>query len=937
MCSKFTWTLLALLQESRTQGGLSLPDEQQEISKRHRITIRAISFEVFWILCGIVLPLAAVIVEKRTEACARLFFDPAPTDWHLLLISLVPLTNLIGELLRISRFAGQFTWLASSPFKWINGMAIGIAGFYTLWFLPVTALCTLVLLLAICILFYQFVLFLFQGIGDSVVAVLNVAGFLLPYLIAMVFLAIAATFPGWGLLLLSLAPFSSLLACYRTRSTLFSLTPPVVPIGSKRAGVRSLRRLFLPVACGLLALLAIEIPSTATRVAMGMATNPQTSSNGLLLLRAFGNDDSMLRMCYERSHPTDIFASVLTWGRPVPYTKAREIYYRATGRPFNSRGIPASFRGKIHDRTDQTGADDVFDSDAELAGETVGGVVRGVTLARSEMTGVVDSIGNAATINWDMEFGNKSCFQREARAQILLPPHAVVSNALLWIDGRPKPAAFGSRDTTRAAYRGVVQRRRDPLLVTTYGPDRALAQCFPVPPDGKMHIQLGITAPLTFDSHNCAFLTMPMFLERNFQVDKHSIHLRTNGPVSNPGQVLRASQSWALDGNVSNSDLSKGKATVFISTGAHANWSWHRDSVENGKLIVQTTEAREIKTPERLFIVVDGSAALAEDAGKVAQVLKTVPAGIALSLLRAGDKVELLAENVSSSSEAAWTSALANLQCQTFVGGQDDTEALIFALNRINGRPNSAILWLHGPQAVEIDDATPLATSLSAAGANVCLYELQLENGPNRVVEALDGIRNLSRLPILDSPLVTLAQLFSAWNNSSIQFEPTLKQATLDLSTDGVSESRIDLSPLWANQKVSALRQTPDPGDIGAAVELAERYHVVTPVSGAVVLETQDDYRKYALEPPPQSEDVQANQLVSDYPAPSFGFAPVQALGPLLSEKSIQPLGESGPRRWLLVLSRLSLLVYLMLSPFAPFLAPYNAPYLVYMILWSMS
>ncbi|PWU01484.1 MAG: hypothetical protein C5B53_02885 [Candidatus Melainabacteria bacterium] len=605
---------------------------------------------------------------------------------------------------------------------------------------------------------------------------------------------------------------------------------------------------------------------------MNMANDPATSANGLLLLRAFGNEDTMLRMCYEQSSPTDILGSIFKQGRQVPSSKAREIYYRATGRPFNSRGIPASFRGKIREFTDWSdwaGADDVFDADAELAGETVGGVVRGVTLTRSDMNGVVDSAGNAATINWDMEFNNVSKYQREARAQILLPSHAVVSNVLLWINGQPRPAAFDSRNKTRTAYRAVVTKRRDPLLVTTYGPDRLLVQCFPVPPQGTMHIQIGITAPLSVQSENRAYLTLPMFLERNFQVGKHSIHLRTDGQVFNPDQLLRPNQSGVLDGSISNADLSQGKATLIVKHNPQLNWSWHRDSTANGKLIVQRIEAKTTERPAQLVIVVDGSLAVAEDAEKVAQALKNVPSGIRLTLLRAGDKVETLADNIASSSEPAWAGALSNLQCQTFVGGQDDTQALITAADSLVHRRDGAILWLHGPQPVKIDDPDPLADRLAIAGSNVRLYELQLKNGPNRTIEALDGITNVSRLSVVTSPLSTLEQLFLTWKTNSLTYEPSFSQETGDLVSDESGESQIDLSPLWANDVISKLRPNKCE-DFAAAVAIAKQYRVVTPVSGAVVLETQKDYEKYGLTPPSQKQESTSTSVVHhDEIAPS--------------------------------------------------------------------
>ena len=83
----------------------------------------------------------------------------------------------------------------------------------------------------------------------------------------------------------------------------------------------------------------------------------------------------------------------------------------------------------------------------------------------------------------------------EARLQLALPPGGVVSRATLWVNGEEREAAYGGRGEVRAAYQRVaVQQRRDPLLVTTKGADRVLAQAFPVPRNGgTIKFKIGIT------------------------------------------------------------------------------------------------------------------------------------------------------------------------------------------------------------------------------------------------------------------------------------------------------------------------------------------------------------------------------------------------------------------------------------------------------------
>ncbi len=77
---------------------------------------------------------------------------------------------------------------------------------------------------------------------------------------------------------------------------------------------------------------------------------------------------------------------------------------------------------------------------------------------------------------------------------MILPPGGVVSRLTLWVDGEEREAAYAGRAKVKKAYKKVVERRRDPVLVTTCGKDRILVQCFPVPSNGgTMKIKVGIT------------------------------------------------------------------------------------------------------------------------------------------------------------------------------------------------------------------------------------------------------------------------------------------------------------------------------------------------------------------------------------------------------------------------------------------------------------
>ena len=101
-----------------------------------------------------------------------------------------------------------------------------------------------------------------------------------------------------------------------------------------------------------------------------------------------------------------------------------------------------------------------------------------------------------------------------------------VSRATLWINSEEREAAHGGRGEVRAAYQQVaVQQRRDPLLVTTKGADRVLAQAFPVPGNGgTIKCKIGITAPLEITAPSQARLMLPAIVDRNFSFTPDSHH-----------------------------------------------------------------------------------------------------------------------------------------------------------------------------------------------------------------------------------------------------------------------------------------------------------------------------------------------------------------------------------------------------------------------------
>lgn len=748
----------------------------------------------YWLLIGgVILPSITFVVELLTGMCAGAFFDPLPTCWHLLLVAFVPVAN-------------GFVWAAARrgdarhrvALAWANGAGLVVTAYYTILFIPL----------------------------------------LLP--------GIITAFLGWGFL--PLTPLLALIATVFLRQHLCRLgtraddTPPP---GFGRG---------IALAC--LALVLVESPVWMTRLAMHWAVSEEAAqqSRGLRWLRAIGNEDTMLRECYGRTRGAremDLAGWLTSGGQPVSPDQARELFYRVTGRPFNSLPAPRvrTGRGAFAELNEWT-----WDNDQ--GGERVGGRVRGLTLQSSRLDAVIETAAALAYTEWILEFKNVSPRQREARAQILLPPGGVVSRLTLWVNGEEREAAFAGRSHVRQAYQQVaIRQRRDPILVTTAGPDRILMQCFPVPPDGgTMRVRFGITAPLNLDSPTEGLLRWPAFLERNFTIQedfRHSLWVEGRGAIKPVGNALHAETPKpgisAVRGQVKDADLDSAATWIRVTRDAAVRQVWTRDTRSPaGGYVVGRIEEATNAAPPRIVFVLDGSRESDGVRAEFASAIERLPVGSEIAVLLAADTVVTLLPPTAFG-VAKTASFRDRLTAWRPAGGEDNVPALVQAWDLAAQQPGGVIVWVHGPQPVLLSPVDALRQAYERRPGGPILYELQTVSGPNRVLESLDDVSAVRSVARLGNVTDDLGRLFASWRadrpQTRLAFAHTDQQPAADAAT---RETSLHLARLWAASEVRRLQAVKQ---VDAAVRLAAAYQVVTPISGAVVLETQAQYAQNDLQP----------------------------------------------------------------------------------------
>lgn len=736
---------------------------------------------------GVFLPALTLVVELFSSMCASAFFDPIPTWINVLLIALVPAANLLSVV--ALRSSARPAWRLAG---WLNGLAVIASGFYALLF----AILTPVAVIAI----------IFFGLG-----------------------------------FLPLSPLTSFICALVLRRRM-------------RATARFERRplpaaIWKPLAVGILLLAAAAGPRLVTLGGLQMAASDDAvqRARGVRMLRTWGNEEELLRRSYLNR---GFNADPLLWiaelgGTPVPIEKVREVYYRVTGRPFNAVKPPPlrGRRGPVFDEAEW---------DFAQGNDQVAARLRGLAMTQSRLDGKVEAAAGLSYVEWTMEFRNDAQIEREARTQILLPPGGVVSRLTLWINGEEREAAFGGRSEVRQAYQQVVARRRDPVLVTTAGPDRVLVQCFPVPANGgRMKVRIGITAPLEPLTASAQRLALPRLIEENFGLAgdlKPSVWIEGDGDVRLPAAGAQgvtglsvehpSDGHFAVRGETASSTLEGGACMSIEGPAARTVWCAD-DRSPGGGLVVQRLVEQAAAAPRALAVAIDGSASMAEHAAEVAAVLATLPKGVPARVFVASDEVI----------EVACDGAATLPEKYRFAGGCDNVAALVRAWDWAAGQAGGAVLWLHATQPVESGAMESLAQRRERRPDGPAVYACQFGGGPDRVTERLGGSRSFHAVASAGGTAADLVPIFDAWAGRAPTLAWTRERKTSDVPppADGLKASA-HLVRLEVAGEVARLAEKRGRDDRAAAVNLARVWQLVTPVSGAVVLETQAQYRQAGLQ-----------------------------------------------------------------------------------------
>ena len=751
----------------------------------------------FTLFGGVILPAAAITVEATTHICAQMFFDPIPTSWHMLLVLLAPLAQLQ-------------VWFAirrNDPY------GLTLAGFANAAAIVIS-------------LFYSFIYFP-----------------LLPFAALTVLIALG---------LLPLSPFFALVTALVMRRQLRRLAAAA----PRKSFPITTKGFLTSLVVGSAVIGAAEIPVLLTRHGLHLASSfsPQIRNEGIRFLRKYGSRDYLLQRCYDqRGHSLFVLDEWLSPESPVKADEAREIYYRVTGETFDASPPPRRVNTRLIRQDD-------FESEESADGTRTGGIIRGLSLSSSRIEGTVDADGGVGHLDWTFTFENNSDSDKEARAEIQLPPGAVVSGVTHWIGGVDDDAQFTGRSSFIPA--GESLRKRHPrVVVTTAGRDRVLVQAYPVPVyDREIKVRIGITVPLVLQAKDQARLILPHFNSRNFSIPanlKHWIMVDSNHPLtSDYGLAVRSvaksdKPGFQLYGLFSDTEIMRPEAALRLSRTDSDHGIWSRNPFEaGGSIVKQSLEERTPSYLRRIVLVVDTSASMAEWQTQIRSALNVLPSDLDVQLVLAdADWLHESDQEPVVSGDIGQISSF--LSETTFAGGADNAPALIKAWDLATATPgNNAIVWIHSPQRTRLAPIDPLLSRMNTDYFGPSLYSVQTSAGSDEIVKKLDGVNKVKSVVRLGSLRTDLERLFQQLSGqvTTLEFVRSVKHPQPDPALDGVETSN-ELARLWANDEVERILRARDESLKEAATLLAIRYKVVTPTSGAVILDRPKQLNSSDLEP----------------------------------------------------------------------------------------
>ena len=605
-----------------------------------------------------------------------------------------------------------------------------------------------------------------------------------------------------------------------------------------------------------LALAGSEAKSMYMRVAEQMTLSgatPQEQQNGLQILRGMNPELDMRLECADPR-------TVGLCGLFIPLSNANEqqLYFTATGKPF---------------RDDRSNDLSVFSNDY-LHRHVVGASIPELSLVRSGMDGTVSPETLSSTISWTFVFKNISYEDKEARAEFELPPGAVITDVSVWQNGQAEKASFAASGKAPSSSNWQDVGHTTPAVVSDLGRGRTLLHCYPVKAQDELKVQMTFVMPLKLDGPKEASLSLPRFIDTNFQVKgDHQMRLRSSQQLSlkkidGLKESKAATGEQVLSGKLKNDDLSGINLTVVAARKETYGPIAIADPVTPGRFVIQTIRKAPVKLPNHLIVVLDGSQSVKAELQSIKDGLSKMPENVISTLIVASDFHTDLQELRPLSG------GLNKLAEKDLDGGQDNLQAVVKAASTAGENKDGAVLWIHGPQPTINKELYAIAPYTQTP----TFYDFALDNSATDCNEFFKNHREIgpfNAVPRNGSIQHDLERFVSRWQPDGVEYVVHNDEAFVSPKCrTGSAQEAKELSSLTANEACQKLIGN---GNYSAAAQTAVQHQLVTPVSSAIVMPgfNREQVRQMVAwnqnqgQAPAEQQRENSQTLAAAMPAPS--------------------------------------------------------------------
>jgi TonB family protein len=442
-----------------------------------------------------------------------------------------------------------------------------------------------------------------------------------------------------------------------------------------------------------------------------------------------------------------------------------------------------------------------------------------------------------------MEVAGPAQERVEAVMRLAVPRGAAVTGAILWVNGRPMNGAFVQRDRAREIYRSIVERRRDPALVTWDGPGWVSVSIFPLERGEPRRFELEWIEPAAIEAGVTQY-RVPVIVNAGHVLGRPSVQV--------DGRALATAGDEVLALTTAAAGSAQG-VTRILAARAPGDPFRH--------LLVRTSPPAG---PADVVMIAETSAAMtAVDRLRQRAALETalgaLPATSRVTLLAADWDVSVIADEVDP---AGARQALDKLDGITSAGALHLQRTLTDAAARAGQHAGTAVLLVgsghdgFGGDAVReplrqlrdagarlsvvtTGDVPPALADAAALTGGEALRAAALDGQPGALVAALRARPSPPTLSArgLDWRVLETVTGQTIWVGRALEIprspgetEPTIASA-----------DAADLLPLWDRARL-AWSEHGDHADADRSTTTA-----LTPLRALLVLETEYDYKRFGL------------------------------------------------------------------------------------------